>query len=256
MAEFQYEDTRIYYDLSGEGIPIVFIHPPAMGRVVFRYQQKLDRYFTIITPDLTGNGDTKGPEKQITIYSYANEIKALLDHLHIKKAVLCGYSAGAMVAQEFALSFPEQTLGLILISGYPEVLSKGFKYEHLAGMYLVKKAPQFLSFIIASSHTDDPLFRHEINQHMKKANRSMWYQYYEQALQYSCTDRLYQISVPLLLMYGARDFSNQHIRAYKKYTDHQAVSFPKVSHQLPTKKWKLVNQTITGFIFDQIQKSH
>lgn len=256
MAEFQYKDTRIYYDLSGEGIPILFIHPPAMGRVVFRYQKELDRYFTVITPDLTGNGDTIGPEKQITIHSYASEVKALLDHLNIKKAVICGYSAGAMVAQEFALSFPEQTLGLILISGYPEVLSKGFKYEHLAGMYLVKKFPHFLSFVIASSHTDDQLFRDEMNHHMKKANRNIWYQFYEESLHYSCTDRLHQISVPLLLMYGARDFANKHIQAYKKYTDYQAVIFQKVFHQLPTKKWELVNQTITGFIYDQIGKSH
>ena len=64
MAEFQYENTCMVYNISGKGIPILFIHPPAMGRIVFRYQEELNRYFTIITPDLSGNGDTKGPEKQ------------------------------------------------------------------------------------------------------------------------------------------------------------------------------------------------
>ncbi len=253
MAEFQNDDTRFIYDISGNNIPIIFIHPPAMGRIVFRYQQELNRYFTIITPDLSGTGDTKGPEKIVTIHNYAIEIKNLLDHLQLKKAVICGYSAGACIAQEFALSFPEMTLGLILISGYSEVLSIGFKHEHLAGMYLVKRFPHFLSYVISSSHTDDTLFRDEINTHMKKANHSMWFQYYEQSLHYQCTDRLNEISVPLLLMYGSRDFSNQHLRAYQKNTDHQAVIFPKVSHQLPTKRWEQVNQTIIGFIFNKIR---
>ncbi len=252
MAEFQYENTCMVYNISGKGIPILFIHPPAMGRIVFRYQEELNRYFTIITPDLSGNGDTKGPEKQVTIQSYTNELKALLDHLQIKKAVICGYSAGACIAQEFVLSYPEMSLGLILISGYSEVLSKAFKYEHITGMYLVKKYPHFLSYVISSSHTDDPIFRNEINRHMKKANRNMWFQYYEQSLYYNCTERLHEISVPLLLMYGSRDFANQNLRAYKRYTDHEAVIFQKVFHQLPTKRWKQVNQTIIGFIFNTI----
>src|SRR3954454_8695437 len=111
MAEFRYGNTCMVYNISGKGIPILFIHPPAMGRIVFRYQEELNRYFTLITPDLSGNGDTKGPEKQVTIQSYAEEVKALLDHLHLKKAVLCGYSAGASISQEFALRYPEMTLG-------------------------------------------------------------------------------------------------------------------------------------------------
>ena len=120
----------------------MFIHPPAMGRIVFRYQEELNRYFTIIAPDLSGNGDTKGAEKPVSIQSYVNELKVLLDHLHIKKAVLCGYSAGACIAQEFVLSYPEMSLGLILISGYSEVLSKTFKYEHCWNVFS-KKIPSF-----------------------------------------------------------------------------------------------------------------
>lgn len=256
MAEFLYEKTTIHYDKSGEGIPIVFIHPPAMGRIVFRFQEELNRYFTIIIPDLSGTGDSIGAEHKVTIEGYAKEVKALLEYLNIRKAVICGYSAGGSVAQEFVLRFPDMALGLILISGYSEVQSLGFKYEHLAGMYFVKKFPALLRYVIASSHTDDSSFRDEINRHMKKANHNMWFQFYEQSLHYNCTERLQEISVPLLLMYGAKDFSNQHLRAFEKNVNHQAVIFPKVSHQLPTKRWQLVNQTITGFMLERIEKSH
>lgn len=253
MTKFQYGETTIFYESNGSGIPIIFIHPPAMGKVVFQLQKELGRYFHVIMPDLSGNGDSYGPEKKVTILSYAQEIKALQDHLKVDKAVICGYSAGGSVAQEFALKYPERTLGVILISGYAAVQSTGFKYEHLVGMYLVNKNPIFLSKIIASSHTHDKKYRNEILNHMKKANRNMWFQFYEQSLHYSCLERLPQMSVPILLMYGSRDFSNQHIRAYRKTMSHQEVILKNVSHQLPTKRSQEVNQHITEFIFKQIK---
>lgn len=254
MGEFQFENTSIFYEMSGKGIPIVFIHPPGMGRVVFRTQKELNRYFTVIFPDLSGNGDSIGPEKKVTILSYAEEVKALLDHLQIKAAVICGYSAGGSVAQEFALSFPQRTLGLVLISGYPEVMSLAFKYEHIIGMFLVKRFPNFLAKLIASSHTDAEHLQNEIFQHMKKANREMWFQWYEQSLNYSCINRIHELSVPILLIYGAKDFANQHIRIYRKHINYEAVIIPDISHQLPIKKGKIINQSILGFIYGQISK--
>nr|WP_295970562.1 alpha/beta hydrolase [uncultured Bacillus sp.] len=253
MAEFQHNKKRIYYELSGKGIPVVFIHPPAMGRMVFRAQEELSRYFTVIFPDLSGNGDSESPDHDISFYRYAEEIRALLNFLHIGKAVICGYSAGGSIAQEFALSFPDRTLGLILISGYPEVHSLGFKYEHLIGMYLVKHFPGLLTKLIASSHTDDRMLQTELVRHMKKANREVWFRWYELSLHYNCKDRLWKMKHPILLIYGVKDFANQHIREYKKQTGYQAIMIPGVSHQLPIKKGKIINQSILGFIYNQIR---
>lgn len=248
MPSFNYGNTKMYYESKGSGVPIVFIHPPAMGRKVFHYQKRLAEHLQVIFPDLSGNGDTQGPEKEVTILGYAEEIKSLLDHLNIEKAVLVGYSSGSLVAQEFALSFPERTLGIILSGGFPEVLSEAFKYEHILGMYFVKRFPGFLRYVIAASHTNNKKLRKEIKDHMKKANLKMWYEFYKVSLHYSCTARLKQLNMPVLLMYGSRDFVNQHVRAYRRYTDFQTVVIQKVSHQLPTKKWEIFNQIITGFV--------
>lgn len=81
-----YEDTKIFYETMGKGVPIIFIHPPAMGRKVFYYQGLLAEHFQVVFPDLSGNGDTIGPEKTVTIQGYAEEVKAVLDHLEIEKA--------------------------------------------------------------------------------------------------------------------------------------------------------------------------
>jgi pimeloyl-ACP methyl ester carboxylesterase len=243
--------TNIFYEVKGHGVPIIFIHPPAMGRKVFYYQGLLAEHFQVIFPDLSGNGDTTGPEKKVTILGYAEEIRAVLDHLNIDKAVILGYSSGGAIAQEFALSFPERTMGVILSGGFPEVLSEAFRYEHILGMYFVKHFPGFLRYIIATSHTNDKEIRNEILDHMKKANLNMWFESYDRSLHYSCTDRLRNLNVPLLLIYGSRDFVNQHLRSYRRYVSFQTAIIKGVSHQVPTKKWQLFNQVITGFVQQQ-----
>lgn len=248
VPAFLYDETNIFYETKGNGVPIIFIHPPAMGRKVFYYQVPLAEHFQVIFPDLSGNGDTTGPEKEVTILGHAAEIKAVLDHLNIEKAVILGYSSGGVIAQEFALAFPERTHGVILSGGFPEVLSEAFRYEHILGMYFVKHFPGFLRYIIASSHTNDKDVRNEILEHMKKANVNMWFQFYDRSLHYSCADRLRSLNVPLLLIYGSRDFVNQHVRCYRRYVSFQTAIIKGVSHQVPTKKWQLFNQAVTGFV--------
>lgn len=253
MPYFSYGEKEIYFEEKGSGVPIVFIHPPAMGRKVFYYQHLLASDCRVIFLDLSGHGDSTGPTEDISMFGFACEIKALLDHLQIEKVVLCGYSSGGSVAQEFALTFPAQTAAIILSGGFPSVKSPLLKYEHIAGMHFVKHFPDLLTYVIATSHTNHKRLKSEIIHHMKKANRNVWYQFYEQSLVYSCVDRLQQINAPMLLLYGSRDFINQHMRSYKRHVNFEAVIIPNVSHQLPTKKWEIFNKTITDFIKEYVQ---
>ena len=117
-------------------------------------------------------------------------------------------------------------------------------------MYFVKKFPKILSYVIASSHVKAPELRNMLIEHMNKADRNVWYHFYYESLHYSCLDRLDQLKVPLLLIYGSRDFINQHERAYKKRVSCQTVVIENVSHQVPMHTWQLFNQVLTGFVED------
>jgi pimeloyl-ACP methyl ester carboxylesterase len=244
-------EINYFYEDYGNGTPIIFIHPPAMGRKVFYYQKELSQNARVIFPDLSGHGDTHGVYEEVSISTYALEIQAIMDGLHIDKAFLCGYSAGSAIAQEFALNYPDRTLGIILTGGYPAVEPLAFKYEHLIGMYLVKHFPGVLRKIISSSHTEEAWLRNVIFHHMEKANRRSWFQFYQSSLNFSCVNRLHRLHTPLLLIYGSKDWVNQHLRTYRRYTEFQLTCIQNVSHQIPTKKWKLYNQAILGFVQTQ-----
>ena len=249
MSRCKLEYGDLYYDEIGEGNPIIFLHPPGMGRKVFRFQKPLSERYKVIFPDLSGHGESTALIKNVTIQKYAEEVLQLADFLDLEKVTLCGYSSGGSVAQEFTLTYPERTEALILSGGFSEVQSPALKYEHLMGMYFVKNSPKTLAKVIATAHTFDNDYRTQLIEHMLKTDLKTWFDFYHESLNYSCVSRLKNLSVPLLLIYGAKDFINQHIRIYERELGKfDSVIIQKVSHQVPVKKWRDFNIEITKFM--------
>ncbi len=52
--------------------------------------------------------------------SYADEVRGLMDHLSIDKAVICGFSMGGYVAFAFARKYADRMLGLVLADTRPQ----------------------------------------------------------------------------------------------------------------------------------------
>jgi pimeloyl-ACP methyl ester carboxylesterase len=253
MPICHHQNRKLYFEDKGKGTPIVFIHPPGMGRKVFFYQYFMAEKFRIILPDLSGHGDSEGKQAKFSIKEYAEEIKAILDILQIEKAVICGYSSGGIVAQEFASVYSNRVLAMILSGGFPEIKSMLLKYEHLAGMFLLKKYPKVLIKVIAGSHTENKELKQVLIDHMKKADMNIWYQFYHESLEYSCLKNTENWTFPLLLIYGSRDFINKHIRNYPNgHFDAEFIA--NAFHQLPMKNWRSFNQIIENYILKL--KSH
>lgn len=249
MPICQITNGDVFYEDAGNGPPIIFLHPPGMGRKVFRFQMPLSDKYRVIIPDLSGHGDSTALSDSVSIRNYADEVLELINSLGIEKVVLCGYSSGGSIAQEFALTYPDRTAAIILSGGFAEVESPSLKYEHLMGMYFVKHSPKTLAKIIATAHTHEKVFRRELIVHMLKADSSTWFHFYNESLNYSCVRRLKDLSVPLLLIYGSRDLINQHLRAYERELNQfQTAIIEKVSHQIPVKKWLEFNHEISKFL--------
>ena len=70
--------------------------------------------FRVVVPDLRGLGETKAAGEISTMDDMAHDAAALLDHLQIDEAIVCGLSMGGYVAFEFAHLFPSRVRGLVL----------------------------------------------------------------------------------------------------------------------------------------------
>ena len=125
-------DTKmISYTDVGSGQPIVLIHAfPTDQRLWKPQQDDLKKSFRIITIDLQGFGQAEPADgNAITMTEYADEVKQLLDKLHIQKAVIGGESMGGYIALAFLQKYPVAVEGLILsdtqaIADTPEAKDK------------------------------------------------------------------------------------------------------------------------------------
>jgi pimeloyl-ACP methyl ester carboxylesterase len=107
----------IHYEDTGANLPpVVLAHGLLMDHSMFAPQlEALGSRYRIITWDARGHGETETTDDQFTYGDLAEDLRGLLDHLGIGRAVIGGMSQGGFIALRFALKHPERTAALILM---------------------------------------------------------------------------------------------------------------------------------------------
>ncbi len=98
-----------------QGIPVVFIHGFPFNHTMWEPQMKaLPNHFRAITYDIRGHGESDVGDGQYTIEFFVDDLLALLDHLVIDRAIVCGLSMGGYIALRAYERFPERIKALVL----------------------------------------------------------------------------------------------------------------------------------------------
>lgn len=79
-----------------------------------RLPELLAQRLRVITFDCRGMGASERRDEAFSIADEAGDIAAVMDAADIERAIIYGRSRGGMLAQEFALRFPERTRALVL----------------------------------------------------------------------------------------------------------------------------------------------
>ena len=95
----------------------------------------LSSQFTLVAYDRRESGTSGGRVERLTWALFADQAKALLDHLGIREAYVLGGCMGCSVALAFAARYPEATRALILhwpVGGYRWRLNGGDRFARHA----------------------------------------------------------------------------------------------------------------------------
>ncbi|AQZ34713.1 3-oxoadipate enol-lactonase [Pseudomonas sp. LPH1] len=105
------------YLATGQGHPVVLIHGVGLNKEMWGGQiVGLAPHFQVIAYDMLGHGASPRPQPGTGLPGYAEQLRELLEHLQIDHATVIGFSMGGLVARAFALHYPQQIDGLIVLN--------------------------------------------------------------------------------------------------------------------------------------------
>ncbi len=127
-----------YEDTGGSLMPVVLAHGLLMDCEMFSPQIEARAPDSrIITWDARCHGQTETTDDPFSYWDLADDLRGLLDHLGIERAVIGGASQGGFVALRFAIKHPERVSGLILLGtqGGAEDPEKAATYEAMLDVW-------------------------------------------------------------------------------------------------------------------------
>src|SRR5690348_10376220 len=110
-------DVRAYYELLGDGEPLLMI--PGLGstcRLWDPIAPELAQHFSLILPDNRDVGKSRGKRKPRTLSDFTADLVELLDELQVERAHVVGISLGGVIAQTLAVEHPDRINRLVLMS--------------------------------------------------------------------------------------------------------------------------------------------
>ena len=118
MPFLQLKDTELYYEVHGQGRPMLFLSETACDGEVWKIYQvpEFSRDHRVILHDYRGTGRSGKPSIDYSTKMFCEDAAALMDHLGGEKAIVVGHSMGGRIAQLIALEYPDRVDKLILAS--------------------------------------------------------------------------------------------------------------------------------------------
>ncbi len=214
-----------YVDIgSGDREPVVFVH--GLGGQWQNWLENLPRLAQnrrVVAMDLPGFGLTPEPEddEKITITRYGRWVNELANRLELGKVDLVGNSMGGYIAAEVAIQFPERVSQLVLVS------AAGISSAQVAPMPILTIG-RIAAALAANSVTRyrrlaaRPVTRHMslllVARHPRLLKADLAYEGFfkgggkpgfddglRASLDYDFRDRLPDVRVPTLIVWGEKD---------------------------------------------------
>ena len=128
--------AKLYTNSEGQGFPVVISDGIWCDNFAPKYLRPFLAHHQTIYWNYLGHGKSSASLKQsdYTLDTFTAGLRAVLDAYGIDRAILCGYSMGALVSLNLAIHYPERVKGLVSICG-----TYGGPLNYLGGSDLVAK---------------------------------------------------------------------------------------------------------------------
>ena len=221
--------TRIFYETIGSGRPVYVLHG-GLGYDHSYFRPWLDPWaerFEVVFYDHRGCGrsDRPGTMADVTHETLIDDLDALRAHLGDESFVIAGNSYGGVLAQEYALKYPERLDGMVLITSLPafdyqDLLNEGARHrgtpeqvhavenEFARGTGSDENLKRLAGIVLPLYfHRYDPEIGRQIGERIIYSAMA-WDRGFDDLLPaWSVVDQLHEIQTPTLVVAGADDWA-------------------------------------------------
>ncbi len=209
MAEIGVRGLKLAYDElnpGAPGTPVVLLHGWTADAGEWRpVAEVLARRWRVVLPEHRGHGRSAfPPDGRFSLEEMARDAAGLLDRLGIRRCVLGGHSMGGMVAQRFALLFPERVERLILSGTSAKTVAgprMGFVARLNGLLLLLATRPVTKMNVRLAYHEATP---ERLRRHLATDPRAVRGAYFA-LLRHNALRELGSIRVPTLVLVGTGD---------------------------------------------------
>ena len=105
------------YSIQGSGPALFLTHGIGAAKNAWRFMTpELSKYFTVVTYDLRGHGNSPVTNKNFTLDDLVLDLEKIREKTKIDKGHFMGHSLGGMIAPAYAKKFPNRVLSVGLLS--------------------------------------------------------------------------------------------------------------------------------------------
>ena len=266
MTTVKVGDINIYYEVHGEGEPLVLImgYGGNSGQW-FRQIPGLSQEYRVIVFDNRGTGRSDKSDIPYTMDMMAGDVAGLLDALDIGAAHVYGVSMGGMIAQHVALNYQEKVIGLVLgctlcggeqhsVAPDAEAMTLLFDMERMQQLTPEEMIKETMPFLCSQEFIDNnpDVIKQFTENSMEYVTPLQSYSRQAEAIMgHDTYDRLPDIKVPTLVITGDADrivpAENSKILA-SRIPDAELVILEGMGHGFFIEAAEEANNVITYFL--------
>lgn len=258
--------ASLYYEVTGDGLPVVLAHGIACGiRAWDRQVEALSSRYRVIAYDARGHGISEAPvdPSGYSLPIFVEDLRGLMAHLGVSRAAIVGHSMGGSTALYFAIAHPEMVTQLVLAdtgSGSDDPDSARKAWQANAELLDQRGLEAFVDLLVKHPLCASYVAR---GPQYERALRSLFMVNQARGLAhtargvvaprppiYSLESQLRELRAPTLLIVGELDEACLKTHAFMAETiEHaRAVTLPGVGHGSPMEAPDAFNDALVDFL--------
>jgi len=255
--------AKLYYEVAGEGHPIVFTHAGIADSRMWDDQFPVfAKNYLVIRWDMRGFGKSEPVEGDFTFY---DDLYGLLKFLKVDRTYLVGCSMGGGASMNLTVLHPEMVDALVMVGSAPgglwlDIIESPL-YQDLEEANKKADLEQVLELEARIFFDGEGRTPQDVNQAARAKLMEMNRQAHRHAqrnlgqhkppMKPSANERLNELKLPILVVYGDRD-EDYIVKAAQYMSDHVAglrkVLMPNTAHLPNMERPDEFNQIVLDFL--------